>query len=175
MKILQTIQANPVGGADASAHKNRFSVQRTAGTMPVYTSRPAAMSYAPDGSPIPATAIKKEAQGPSFADLIDIINPLQHIPVVGTLYRKITGDEISPPARVIGAAVFGGPIGGALALADEAIRAETGTGLGEKALAYAASLRGEDRPRMAGSIPVWSTAPVVAALTQSVDDNHNIS
>ena len=29
-----------------------------------------------------------------FRDIVDLINPLHHIPLVGTLYRKITGDEM---------------------------------------------------------------------------------
>ncbi|MEC7538792.1 MAG: hypothetical protein VYB59_16055, partial [Pseudomonadota bacterium] len=49
--------------------------------------------------------------GPGLADLIDMINPLQHIPVVSSIYRAITGDEISPAARLAGGALFGGPIG----------------------------------------------------------------
>ena len=33
-------------------------------------------------------------EGLSFGDFLEIINPLQHIPVVSTLYRMVTGDEI---------------------------------------------------------------------------------
>ncbi|MBT5663730.1 MAG: hypothetical protein HOJ06_00205, partial [Rhodospirillaceae bacterium] len=40
--------------------------------------------------------------GLTFGDVLDIINPLQHIPVVSTLYRELTGDEISPGARMAG-------------------------------------------------------------------------
>lgn len=55
------------------------------------------------------------AAGPSaefsFWDLLDIVNPLQHIPVVSSIYRRITGDEISPHAQIIGATLYGGPVG----------------------------------------------------------------
>jgi hypothetical protein len=47
----------------------------------------------------------------TFGDFLSIINPLQHIPVVSTLYRWITGDTIKPAARVVGGALYGGPIG----------------------------------------------------------------
>ncbi len=43
----------------------------------------------------------------SWGDFLDLINPLQHIPVVGTLYRELTGDEIKPEIRVAGSALFG--------------------------------------------------------------------
>ena len=59
--------------------------------------------------------------GFSFGDLIDIINPLHHIPVLGTLYRKITSDEIDPAARVAGGALFGGPLGAGLAVVGTAL------------------------------------------------------
>ena len=44
-------------------------------------------------------------------DFIDIINPLQHLPIVSILYREITGDEIKPAMRILGDIGYGGPIG----------------------------------------------------------------
>ena len=46
-----------------------------------------------------------------FDDLIDIINPLQHLPVVGAVYRAISNDDLSPLARVAGGTLFGGVAG----------------------------------------------------------------
>lgn len=73
--------------------------------------------------------------GPSFGDMIDIINPLQHIPVVSTLYRHFTGDTIAPAARLAGGAILGGPIGFFVALADTVMQSETGADVGEHAYA----------------------------------------
>src|SRR5215470_6180450 len=39
----------------------------------------------------PFTLWEKGAFG--FGDLVDIVNPLQHIPVVATIYRNMTGDR----------------------------------------------------------------------------------
>lgn len=47
----------------------------------------------------------------SFKDVIDVINPLHHVPVVGTVYRKLTGDTLHPASRIIGGSIYGGPIG----------------------------------------------------------------
>lgn len=47
----------------------------------------------------------------SFGDFLDVINPLHHIPIVGNIYRRLTGDTISGAARVAGAALYGGPVG----------------------------------------------------------------
>ncbi len=50
-------------------------------------------------------------------ELIDVLNPLQHLPVISSLYRHITGDEIETPARVMGGTFYGGPLGFLTALA----------------------------------------------------------
>lgn len=62
----------------------------------------------------------------SFWDFVDIVNPLQHIPVVGTIYREITHDTIRAPAKIAGSALYGGPIGLALAVGDQIIEAKSG-------------------------------------------------
>ena len=46
--------------------------------------------------------------GIGFDDLIDMVNPLQHIPGVSQAYRAVTGDTISTGAAMIGGAIFGG-------------------------------------------------------------------
>ncbi|HEY7164339.1 MAG TPA: hypothetical protein VIB79_07235 [Candidatus Binatia bacterium] len=43
----------------------------------------------------------------SFGDVVDVINPLQHLPVVATIYRKMTNDRIGFAPRVIGGALWG--------------------------------------------------------------------
>lgn len=68
--------------------------------------------------------------GFSFSTVLDIVNPLQHIPIVSTIYQKLTGDVASPAANIIGGALFGGPIGFAVASADTALKSETGKDMG---------------------------------------------
>ena len=60
-----------------------------------------------------------------------MINPLQHIPVVSSIYRAITGDEISPAARLAGGALFGGPIGLAGAYVSGVVEDAADTSIGE--------------------------------------------
>ncbi|MBV6634036.1 MAG: hypothetical protein KI792_13500 [Alphaproteobacteria bacterium] len=47
----------------------------------------------------------------SFWDFLDVINPLQHIPIVNTFYREMTGDTIKPSTQMAGGVLFGGPVG----------------------------------------------------------------
>lgn len=103
-------------------------------------------------------------QGPAsdsdlgFMDLLDVINPLQHLPIVGTIYRSLTGDTISDAARMAGGALYGGPFGLIGALANVIVEAETGTDIGGNALAW---LEGD-----AGSDDAGSNDAVVAAAAQ---------
>ncbi len=76
------------------------------------------------------------ADGFTFLDFLDIINPLQHIPVVSNLYRDLTGDEIDPASRVAGGTLFGGPIGAVVSLADVVIDESTGQDMGDHVLAW---------------------------------------
>lgn len=73
--------------------------------------------------------------GFTFWDFLDIINPLQHIPVVSSVYRAVTGDTIDPGARIAGGGLFGGPIGVAASLVSAMVEESTGRDPGEHALA----------------------------------------
>lgn len=90
-----------------------------------------ALAYQGVNAPEPA-AVKKPF---GFGDLIDMVNPLQHIPVVSNLYRHFTGDEIRPISTIIGGAVFGGAAGAASGLVNAAIQEETGKDLTGNVLA----------------------------------------
>ena len=81
-----------------------------------------ALSYTPDTAP--PRPINDEPFG--FGDLVDMVNPLHHIPLVGHIYREVTGDQIRPIAQIIGGAVFGGFAGAAGSLVNVIIEEETG-------------------------------------------------
>ena len=78
--------------------------------------------------------------GFSFGDLIDMVNPLQHIPVVGTLYRRITGDTINTVPKIAGATLYGGIEGFASSVADTIFEKVTGKSFGETAYEVADNL-----------------------------------
>ncbi len=117
-------------------------------------------------NPQPLTARQRELgfDGTSageftFDDFLDIINPLQHIPVVSTLYRAITGDEISPHARIFGDTLFGGPTGFLSAAASAIYEEIAGEDVGETMLAFFTGESGGDDPQFAEGM-----APPAAAL-----------
>lgn len=80
--------------------------------------------------------------GLRFGDLLDAVNPLQHIPIVSTVYRALTGDEIAPGARLAGGTLFGGPLGFLSSLANTVIEGATGRDASQHMLAL---LPGGDR------------------------------
>ena len=41
-------------------------------------------------------------EGITFGDVVDIINPLQHIPIVSTIYRMATNDDAGMGSRILG-------------------------------------------------------------------------
>ena len=51
----------------------------------------------------------------TFDDVVQGLNPLHHLPGVGMIYRAVTGTDIHPAMRVLGAGLTGGPLGMALA------------------------------------------------------------
>lgn len=64
--------------------------------------------------------------GFSFGDILDLINPLQHLPIIGSLYRAATGDEISRGSSILGSGLFGGIIGVGIAVVNVIIEEVTG-------------------------------------------------
>lgn len=65
-----------------------------------------------------------------FADFIDVINPLHHLPGVSQLYRAAVNDQISEEASYTGKALYGfalgGPIGVGLIMAFDALSGQKG-------------------------------------------------
>ena len=97
----------------------------------------------------------------SFGDFLDIINPLQHIPIVGTIYRAVTGDEISSPASIFGGFLFGGPLGFVTAISNAIFEEASGQDLGEMALA---ALVGDDTVPDVQTAQTPSADPTTASL-----------
>jgi hypothetical protein len=71
-----------------------------------------AIAAAPPAAAVPPAAAAPH--GPIGFRLADL-NPLQYLPIVGTIYRAVTGEQIDPAWRIGGAVVTGalmaGPVG----------------------------------------------------------------
>jgi hypothetical protein len=101
--------------------------------------------------------------GLAFEDFIDIINPLQQLPLISIAYREITGDEISAGARIIGGGLYGGPAGVIFAAANAAVvEASGGKDLG--AIALDSVIGGGEPIETAASDEVGLSAADTSAL-----------
>ena len=81
---------------------------------------------------LPAAGAKPwDGDGFGFSDLVDIINPLQHLPVVSTVYRASTDDDLGGIPRLLGGLLFGGPWGLLFSAVNLAIQAISGRDVGE--------------------------------------------
>lgn len=76
------------------------------------------------------TLFGESDDSPSFWDLLDVINPLQHIPIVNEIYQDLTGDKIGVAARLAGGGLFGGPIGLVASAIGCLVEEETGDTIG---------------------------------------------
>lgn len=168
-----TTLAGLPNAAEAKPHKvlRMVTNERTAGSIPMWVNEDQAPessssiieasfnenqntgTYALRGPDVPTNTNTETEFG--FADLIDMVNPLQHIPVVNHFYREMTGDEIRPISQIIGGGVFGGPLGAASGLANVIAIQETGDDLTGNALAMLGGKSKAETPmRYAAKAPI---------------------
>lgn len=85
-------------------------IQPTPGADPA--SRLFGYATPPDGAgPIGPDGHWPQPLDVPFGDVLKSLNPLHHVPGAGTIYRAATGETIPAPLRILGAGIFGGPIG----------------------------------------------------------------
>ncbi|MGD9601579.1 MAG: hypothetical protein AB7O21_14130 [Gammaproteobacteria bacterium] len=106
--------------------------------------------------------------GLSFGDLIDLVNPLQHIPIVGQLYRQATGDTVAPLVRVAGGALFGGPLGAVLSLGGVLLERDPTPGAPGEAPSSAAPTYADADPGRGGWIVQAARGGVLPAAVPGI-------
>ena len=130
------------------------------------------MSIDAASSAVSAPAAPKADQNPqskssdwdfSFHNLLDIINPLEHLPIIGTIYRAITHTHIGIPERIAGDALYGGLWGAVSGVADAAFEAVTGKDFGSTVLALFTGHHHDTS--VAGNAPVTNVAANLAPVT----------
>jgi len=115
----------------------------------------------------------------SVWDIIDAINPLQHIPIISTIYRKITGDEMGYASRIAGDTLYGGALGNMVsslisAVANVFVDSTTGKDIGEHMIATVTPTKATKQPPVQTPMqfPIQPTTtppphhPVAASLSK---------
>lgn len=99
----------------------------------------------------------------SFDDIVDIVNPLQHLPIISTLYQHYANDPISTFPKIAGDTLYGGPIGLLTSVADTVFEKATGKSFGDTVLAW---VTGDDTPA-AGTALASAAKPATAATASA--------
>jgi hypothetical protein len=112
MEILP-VSANPgprAVAANTAAPAARFDPAVQTNARPDNASRPSGITrWRPDGEDGAQDDVPSGDLG--LADLLDVVNPLQHVPVVASFYRVLTGDTITGAAQIVGDTLYGGALG----------------------------------------------------------------
>jgi hypothetical protein len=115
--------------------------------------------------PQPA-ATKADKKGFTFDDFLDIINPLQHLPVISTIYQHLTGDKIGLPEKILGDGLYGGVVGFACSVGDALFQEITGKSVGDTVYDF---ITGDDNPpTVVAKTPIAVTP--ASSLSLSVPD-----
>lgn len=116
-----------------------------------------------------------DPSGFGFRDILDVINPLQHLPIIGSIYRWMTGDRPGAAAKIAGDALYGGPIGVGVGLLGAVLEDKEGHDLGERALAALFGPVGHATAIAAASAPVQSVQANAAAPPQATAAAHPVA
>ena len=114
----------------------------------------------------PSSAISNSSSPISFSDVIDAINPLQHIPVISGAYRSATGSTISTGAKLAGDTIYGLALGGgalsvASSVTDAAVQQVTGKDITGNVASGVSAI-------------ISSTQPTTATITPLVPNNNPV-
>ena len=116
------------------------------------------------GGKVDTSATPTNLVEPTWQDALDMVNPLQQIPIVGDIYRTLSGDRISGLARVVGGFMWGGITGG-FAAAASAAYAETNNDQSPGEQMVAALFGTDDAPAPADAPPPTMLAEAVLPPT----------
>jgi hypothetical protein len=127
----------------------------------------------------PGPLSSADTGGFSFHDLLNIVNPLQHIPVISTIYRAVTGDVIKPFEKIAGDLLYGGPVGFVSSLADTIFEKITGKDFGDTVLSLftgshdtkPAAVAQASEPAIQVSPQTAIASPDLTALVTSMSKN----
>lgn len=158
--------ARPRTGAEAATTKRSYA--NVADNLSNDASAPT-----PTAAPVKAFSLWQNANF-EFGDFLDIVNPLQHIPIVATIYRNLTDDRIGMAPRVIGGALWGRLSGLVTGVVNSLVEWFTGKDIGDhiyariwgepanaNAVARAAKSVSEKNPAVAVAAPELTTATVL--------------
>lgn len=122
--------------------------QKMMGRIQIAAPQPAPAASVQTARTDVATTDSGEKKESFFQHILDVINPLQHLPIIGTIYRAATGERLDPVEKIAGDAIYGGLWGAVTAVADVAFEAITGKSVEDTVMAW---FKGGSSPRQVAS------------------------
>jgi hypothetical protein len=118
---MNTLSASPLAisppaSRPLSISQSPTDLRPSGPVIDVSGARPDARANPPDGGPpLGPNEMAPMPAAYSFDDLLHGLNPLHYVPVVGMIYRAVTGETVPAPERiavsVVTGAIMGGPLG----------------------------------------------------------------
>ncbi len=100
-----------------------------------------------------------------FKDLVDLINPFQHIPIISNIYQAVTGDnDIKPAVKLVGDTMFGGPLAAVSSGVDAIVKQASGKDMLETAMSW---FSGDDAKATAVAANGNTASPAAPVQTAS--------
>ncbi|HEY1837461.1 MAG TPA: hypothetical protein VGG36_07370 [Rhizomicrobium sp.] len=88
-----------------------------------------------------------------FDNLLDVVNPLEHLPVVSTIYSNLTGDKPNDFTQVAGDLLYGGPLGFLSSIGNLVFKDVTGKTVGDTVWGWVTDKSGDTRTASVKSAP----------------------
>lgn len=159
----QTAQANTAQNTIVSNLEK--AAQGRVGTFDVQLET--SMAYADPGARIETQGSSQNSSSYEFEDVVDVINPLHHLPVIGMIYRGLTGDTLHPMSQIIGGAIYGGPVGAVTGTINAISQVETGKDISGHMLGFAGLDSGPSIPSGDVNNPVEQLNNVARQTTEN--------
>lgn len=138
-KVIKSVQPTPAAQIDTTTPAQKAILgnldKATDGKVGIYDVQlDTSLAYAGASGAVEQSS--KADKGYQFGDVVDVVNPLHHLPIVGMVYRGMTGDKIHPMSQVLGGALYGGPIGAVSGTVNAVSQIQTGKDIGDHAMGF---------------------------------------
>jgi hypothetical protein len=147
-----------------SANNSRYSISQ----FDTFDAMPKTAASTITGTP-PTASTAASGEHKSFWDnLWDVVNPLEHLPVVSTIYDSITHNKVGDVEKIAGDTLYGGFMGLVSSIANVAFEHITGKSFGDTVLGWVTGNDDDKSDTVMAATQVTTAPQQTAALPQAI-------